>query len=161
MLFKRKYVEIIIWFIKIKSKTVINKPIFIFSSSVGKKKYSSELEKKGHYRLTLKDLQAIQLNELNIDILIKKLKMLFLIINISIMKSLIFWKENIYNKRLTCGYYLKNNTSWYYFTRWCFILDENRYNHHHDDYEIEIWKWRIMIKDFKHSKKSFNLIIRI
>ena len=46
-------------------------------------------EKEGHYELTLKRPSTIGLNELNIDIN-KEIKMLFLIINISIMKSLIF-----------------------------------------------------------------------
>ena len=59
---------------------------YLFHPLLEKKKYSLRIrEKKGHYELTLKRPSTIGLNEL-----IKKLKMLFLIINISIMKSLIF-----------------------------------------------------------------------
>ena len=69
MLLKENIFKKILSDYKIKSKTVINKPIIIFFHPLLEKKILTQIrEKKGHYELTLKKPSTIGLNELNIDI---------------------------------------------------------------------------------------------
>ena len=84
---------------------------YLFHPLLEKKKYSLRIrEKKGHYELTLKRPSTIGLNELNIDIN-KEIKDAILIINISIMKSLIFRKRKYLYQRFNMWILFKNNTS--------------------------------------------------